>query len=548
MRQPLHDQFIHFHQPSEPGQKRRSYACDSCRRKKIRCNGERPICDSCHRKRVSCVYTNKPTKVITKPKHLPSPTLDSYPVTPAKTTSTAAPVPAITPTSKTPPFDVCRAIPTLTHYSDRPSISEDLATIEGGVAALMSLPKEITIQSDIKPWLIADYFEYFHYQAPVIHRWSFLLRLHQNDLPPILLYSVYSITARFSKRPQVVIHEGFAAGKRYLEMAGKMIDQQKYNPTLETLQASIICSIACSVTGEIDKLFKYARQTMYLIRRMDLYNIAVNTTPGQVAAMSEEEAIILESARRCCISGFAVSILIKYFFDSTHPSIGYDTQKVLWFNDDRQWFGTHLNPAKLREPPADGNFVGTCYYWIAKRLFLLPELTLFARAVKRRDYGSPAELLKVAKEIARDASRDAQRITELYEMGERNYEYWQMSYYVGCIAFMHFTRFDTNIIIYNSDYFTQLDHDQHLQILRGIASAVRSLVAALDRTSVMPLEYSASWMPLYVVRMSKEFSELVQKDLYASANEEYLQLNQRLYQYIYEYHKYWNTDGFMYEE
>ncbi|KAJ1980092.1 hypothetical protein H4R34_002580, partial [Dimargaris verticillata] len=219
MRQPLHDQFIHFHQPSEPGQKRRSYACDSCRRKKIRCNGERPTCDSCHRKRVSCVYTNKPTKAITKPKHSPSPTLETYPITSAKAIPTAASVPTIaSKANKAPPLDVRRAIPTLAHYSDRPSISEDLATIEGGMAALMSLPKEIIVQSDIKPWLIADYFEYFHYQAPVVHKWSFLLRLHQNDLPPILLYSVYSITARFSKRPQVVIHEGFTAGSRYLDM------------------------------------------------------------------------------------------------------------------------------------------------------------------------------------------------------------------------------------------------------------------------------------------------------------------------------------------
>ncbi|KAJ1983743.1 hypothetical protein H4R34_001075 [Dimargaris verticillata] len=395
------------------------------------------------------------------------------------------------------------AIPTLTHYSDHPSTSEDLATIEGGVAALMSLPKEIIVQSDIKPWFIADYFEYFHYQAPVVHKWSFLLWLHQNDLPPILLYSAYSITARFSKRPQVVIHEGFTAGSRYLDMAGEMIDKQKYNPTLETLQASIICSVACTVTGEIERFFKYARQTLYLIRRMDLYNIVTNATPEQLAAMPEEEAIILESARRCYISGLAIGVLIKYFFDSTHLSIGYDPHKVLWYNDDRQWFETQLDPAKLKQPPADGNFVGTCYYWMARWAFLLPELTLFARAVKRGDYNSPAELLKVAKESARDASRDAQRITEMYEAGERNYEYWQMSYYVGCMAFMHYTRFDINIIIYNSVYKAQLSHDQHLQVLRGIASAVQSLVTVLDQTSIMPLEYSASWMPLYVVRMSK---------------------------------------------
>ncbi|RKP36414.1 hypothetical protein BJ085DRAFT_20566, partial [Dimargaris cristalligena] len=41
-----------------PKRKRLNQACDGCRRKKVRCDGERPNCRNCRRQQMPCVYNS----------------------------------------------------------------------------------------------------------------------------------------------------------------------------------------------------------------------------------------------------------------------------------------------------------------------------------------------------------------------------------------------------------------------------------------------------------------------------------------------------------
>ncbi|OKP12230.1 hypothetical protein PENSUB_1966 [Penicillium subrubescens] len=59
-----HDEHIEEHLEERPRKKRRKYiarACNECKRRKIKCNGQAP-CHRCGRQQIECVYVENPRR------------------------------------------------------------------------------------------------------------------------------------------------------------------------------------------------------------------------------------------------------------------------------------------------------------------------------------------------------------------------------------------------------------------------------------------------------------------------------------------------------
>ncbi|KAJ1904765.1 hypothetical protein IWQ60_012398, partial [Tieghemiomyces parasiticus] len=55
--------FVPFHKPKYSAPKARTHACESCRKKKIKCDSTKPVCNMCTKRRITCVYKDPPPAV-----------------------------------------------------------------------------------------------------------------------------------------------------------------------------------------------------------------------------------------------------------------------------------------------------------------------------------------------------------------------------------------------------------------------------------------------------------------------------------------------------
>ncbi|KAL1601494.1 hypothetical protein SLS60_006409 [Paraconiothyrium brasiliense] len=224
--------------------KRLPLACIACRRKKIRCSGEKPACKHCLRSRIPCVYKVTTRKAAPRTdymamldkrlrrmedrviKLIPKESLPSIAGVGRSVVKPALPgAPPKTPTahkkrgaeeafgneldewakSKS-------ANPDASGSASRNKESDDNSLLTEGLESLP--PKEI------QEHLAEVYFDYVYGQSyPLLHKPSFMRRLAKGDVPPVLILAICAISARFSTHPQLRSEPCFLRGDSWAEKA-----------------------------------------------------------------------------------------------------------------------------------------------------------------------------------------------------------------------------------------------------------------------------------------------------------------------------------------
>nr|POF15230.1 putative transcriptional regulatory protein [Quercus suber] len=248
--------------------KRLPLACIACRRKKIRCSGEKPACKHCLRSRIPCVYKVSTRKAAPRtdymamldkrlkrmeervikiiPKEHQSGILETgravvkppLPPAPAKSSGPKKRSAEQAFDSELDEWSISRAETgpgapqkqTENKNEKRTELdaADDHSLLLEGASKLP--PKEL------QEHLAEVFFEYVYGQAyHLLHKPSFMRKLAQGTIPPVLILAVCAISARFSNHPDVRTEPVFLRGEEWAAAARDIALRRYDTPNITIL-------------------------------------------------------------------------------------------------------------------------------------------------------------------------------------------------------------------------------------------------------------------------------------------------------------------------
>ena len=239
--------------------KRLPLACIACRRKKIRCSGEKPACKHCLRSRIPCVYKVTTRKAAPRTdymamldkrlkrmedrvvKLIPKESLPSVANVGRSVVKPPLPgAPPKTPTTKKRPAEEAfgneldewskskGADPDAAGRASRGKESDDNRLLTEGAESLPS--------KEIQEHLAEVYFDFVYGQSyPLLHKPSFMRRLAAGKVPPVLILAMCGISARFSTHPQLRTEPCFLRGDNWAERAREIALKRYDTPNITIL-------------------------------------------------------------------------------------------------------------------------------------------------------------------------------------------------------------------------------------------------------------------------------------------------------------------------
>ncbi|KAK7205951.1 fungal-specific transcription factor domain-containing protein [Myxozyma melibiosi] len=281
-------------------------ACIACRKKKVKCSGDRPACANCLRGDLPCQYPavknrgsrfgyhemlNKRLEMMER--HIKPPAVGN-PSSPYHVSNKLSTMPIARPAP--PPLQPSTSFPNNSSgsndnpagsgssrlkrhadgsfknglsygYNGTPS-SEDVdngytgtagnVTAESDTSSSRDRPLASNLSnvrmpdSEIIEHLTELYFRYLNNQSyAFLHKPSFVPRLHSGQVNPLLVLAVCAVSARFSRHPEIMTQPRYAAGEPFLLEARKLLSQEFDEPTIETTQALLIMGFSdfCGLNG-----------------------------------------------------------------------------------------------------------------------------------------------------------------------------------------------------------------------------------------------------------------------------------------------------------
>lgn len=260
--------------------KRLPLACIACRRKKIRCSGEKPACKHCLRSRIPCVYKvttrkaaprtdymamldkrlkrmeervikcipkeeqaviNNTGRAVVKPPLPPPPPKSAGGSSSKKRGADQAfadeleewsESKATRPDSRAEPaeekrFDV---------EGEKPANQEEHSLLHEGADKLPS--------KELQEHLAEVFFDYVYGQSyHLLHKPSFMRKLAQGTVPPVLMLAVCAISARFSNHPHVRTEPAFLRGENWASASREIALRRYDTPNITILICYLILGL-----------------------------------------------------------------------------------------------------------------------------------------------------------------------------------------------------------------------------------------------------------------------------------------------------------------
>ncbi|EFQ91713.1 hypothetical protein CFE70_007645 [Pyrenophora teres f. teres 0-1] len=239
--------------------KRLPLACIACRRKKIRCSGEKPACKHCLRSRIPCVYKVTTRKAAPRTdymamldkrlkrmedrvvKLIPKESLPSVANVGRSIVKPAIPgAPPKTPTNKKRPAEEAFGNE-LDEWSRAKVADPDIAgstsrSKESAESKLLTEGAESLPSKEIQEHLTEVYFDFVYCQSyPLLHKPSFIRKLAAGKVPPVLILALCAISARFSTHPQLRTEPCFLRGDHWAERAREISLKRYDTPNITIL-------------------------------------------------------------------------------------------------------------------------------------------------------------------------------------------------------------------------------------------------------------------------------------------------------------------------
>ncbi|KAK9470890.1 fungal-specific transcription factor domain-containing protein, partial [Dipodascopsis tothii] len=257
-------------------------ACIACRKKKVKCSGDRPACANCLRLNVPCQYPavkNRGSRfgykeMLTKrlemmERHIRPPssaaaraildeplgeskkrtadgTLKSLGYSAAADDAASDLMQSL---SREPPHGLMPnkitirgpgGMPVSAH-SDSTRSEEDSPSSAAALARAQTHIEVHMPDFDTINHLTELYFHYLHNQSyAFLHKPTFVPRLRAGQVNPLLVLAVCAVSARFSKHPDIMTAPRYVAQEPFIAEARRLLSHEFDEPTVETTQALLI--------------------------------------------------------------------------------------------------------------------------------------------------------------------------------------------------------------------------------------------------------------------------------------------------------------------
>ncbi|KAM5345439.1 hypothetical protein ACJ41O_011301 [Fusarium nematophilum] len=251
--------------------KRLPLACIACRRKKIRCSGEKPACKHCLRSRIPCVYKVTTRKAAPRTDYMAMldkrlkrmeeriikviPKSDQE-ATAAVTRAVVKPaIPGTVPSAKSskkrgaeeafgPDLEAWAKAPSKSKIAgdDRPS---SLQVQEAEENKLQHEGSEALPSKEMQEHLAEVFFDNIYGQSyHLLHKPSYMRKLKNGTLPPVLILSVCAVAARFTSNPQLNSSTPeFLRGEEWASSARDICTRRYEWPNLTILTCLLILGL-----------------------------------------------------------------------------------------------------------------------------------------------------------------------------------------------------------------------------------------------------------------------------------------------------------------
>ncbi|KAI9747595.1 MAG: hypothetical protein M1835_002030, partial [Candelina submexicana] len=249
--------------------KRLPLACIACRRKKIRCSGEKPACKHCIRSRIPCVYKVTTRKAAPRTdymamldkrlKRMEERVIKTIPKEElGKVSSVGRAV--VRPSSVLPKSAGSKKRPAHEAFATEldewaNSKSQHAAEVAPKVAlSAQELNEEDTLaegadclpSQEMQIHLTEVFFDRLYGQTyQLLHKPSFIRRLHANTLPPVLTLAVCAISARFSDHPYFARSQepAFLRGENWARAAREIALRKYDEPSVTIITVYLILGL-----------------------------------------------------------------------------------------------------------------------------------------------------------------------------------------------------------------------------------------------------------------------------------------------------------------
>ncbi|MCJ1284226.1 hypothetical protein MMC26_003557 [Xylographa opegraphella] len=246
--------------------KRLPLACIACRRKKIRCSGEKPACKHCLRSRIPCVYKVTTRKAAPRTDYMAM--LDKrlkrmeervIKIIPIQETGKLSSIGRanVKPSSVQPP----KTNGTKKRAADE-AFSNDLeewsqssmnrtghtrhvSGVDYTENRLLAEGAESLPPKEIQEHLSEVFFDCLYGQSyHLLHKPSFMRRLRAGTIPPVLILAVCAVAARFSTHPQVACSDpAFLRGEPWAKPARDIVLRRYDEPNITILTVLLILGL-----------------------------------------------------------------------------------------------------------------------------------------------------------------------------------------------------------------------------------------------------------------------------------------------------------------
>ncbi|KFX88812.1 hypothetical protein O988_08893 [Pseudogymnoascus sp. VKM F-3808] len=248
--------------------KRLPLACIACRRKKIRCSGEKPACKHCLRSRIPCVYKVTTRKAAPRTDYMAM--LDKrlkrmedriIRIIPKDESEVATVVraqvkPAIPGTTQAKPANAkkrpaeeafaseLQTWATASKGTSSEVLPASLAAHEAEETKLLVEGADALPSKEIQEHLAEVFFDNLYGQAyHVLHKPSYMRKLKADTLPPVLILAVCAVSSRFSTHPKVNSQPAFLRGESWAAEARNIVLKRYEWPNITILTCLLLLGL-----------------------------------------------------------------------------------------------------------------------------------------------------------------------------------------------------------------------------------------------------------------------------------------------------------------
>lgn len=248
--------------------KRLPLACIACRRKKIRCSGEKPACKHCLRSRIPCVYkvtTRKAAprtdymamldkrlrrmedriiKIIPKDEQDPTTIIRAQVKPPVPGTAQAKPANPKKRLAQEAFGAELETWATSTKASNQGVLPASLLAQEAEESKLLVEGADALPSREIQEHLAEVFFDQVYGQAyHVLHKPSYMRKLKAQTLPPVLILAVCAVSARFSTHPKLNTQPAFLRGEPWAAEARSIVLKRYEWPNITILTCLLLLGL-----------------------------------------------------------------------------------------------------------------------------------------------------------------------------------------------------------------------------------------------------------------------------------------------------------------